>query len=89
MTNTPNHVAIIMDGNRRWARKRRFEVLFGHDKGAEKLREIARSCADTHINWLTVFAFSSENWTLPSPRLMTPVNSVASSRIFDVKLNME
>ena len=63
MSNTPNHVAIIMDGNRRWARKRHLEVLFGHDKGAEKLKEIARCCADAHINWLTVFAFSSENWT--------------------------
>ena len=65
MSNTPNHVAIIMDGNRRWARKRRFEVLFGHDKGAEKLKEISRCCVDARINWLTVFAFSSENWTRP------------------------
>ena len=65
MSNTPNHVAIIMDGNRRWAKKRRLEALLGHDKGAETLRDIAKSCADAHINWLTVFAFSSENWTRP------------------------
>ena len=65
MSNTPNHVAIIMDGNRRWAKKRRLEALLGHDKGAETLQSIAKSCADAHINWLTVFAFSSENWTRP------------------------
>ena len=65
MSNTPSHVAIIMDGNRRWAKKRCLEALLGHDKGAETLRDIAKSCADAHINWLTVFAFSSENWTRP------------------------
>ena len=65
MSNTPNHVAIIMDGNRRWAKKRRLGALSGHDKGAETLKEITESCADAHINWLTVFAFSSENWTRP------------------------
>ena len=65
MSNTPNHVAIIMDGNRRWAKKRRLGALSGHDKGAETLKEITECCADAHINWLTVFAFSSENWTRP------------------------
>ncbi len=65
MSNTPNHIAIIMDGNRRWAKKRRLGSLLGHDKGAETLKVIAESCADAHINWLTVFAFSSENWTRP------------------------
>ena len=65
MSNTPNHVAIIMDGNRRWAKKRRLEALLGHDKGAETLQDITKSCADARINWLTVFAFSSENWTRP------------------------
>ena len=65
MSNTPNHVAIIMDGNRRWAKKRCLEALLGHDKGAEALEDITKSCVDAHINWLTVFAFSSENWTRP------------------------
>ena len=65
MSTSPNHIAIIMDGNRRWAKKRRLEALLGHDKGAETLKEITKSCADEQINWLTVFAFSSENWTRP------------------------
>ena len=65
MSTSPNHIAIIMDGNRRWAKKRRLEALLGHDKGVETLEEITKSCADEQINWLTVFAFSSENWTRP------------------------
>ena len=65
MSTSQNHIAIIMDGNRRWAKKRRLEALLGHDKGAETLKEITKSCADEQINWLTVFAFSSENWTRP------------------------
>ena len=65
MPNIPNHVAIIMDGNRRWASARRLETLFGHDRGAETLKMIAQNSVDAHINWLTVFAFSAENWTRP------------------------
>jgi len=65
MSTIPNHIAIIMDGNRRWAKKRRLEALVGHDKGTETLKEIAKSCSDEQIKWLTVFAFSSENWTRP------------------------
>ena len=65
MPNIPNHLAIIMDGNRRWASARRLETLFGHDRGAETLKMIAQNSVDAHINWLTVFAFSAENWTRP------------------------
>ena len=52
MSISPNHIAIIMDGNRRWAKKRRLEALLGHDKGAETLKDITKGCADAHINWL-------------------------------------
>ena len=65
MPNIPNHVASMMDGNRRWARARRLETLLGHDRGAETLKIIAQNSVDAHINWLTVFAFSAENWSRP------------------------
>lgn len=65
MPNIPNHVAIIIDGNRRWASARRLETLLGHDRGAKTLKMIAQNSVDAHINWLTVFAFSAENWTRP------------------------
>ena len=77
MSTTPNHVAIIMDGNRRWAKKRRLEALLGHEKGAETLNDITQSCADAHINWLTVFAFSSENWTRPEHEVAGLIRLIA------------
>jgi len=65
MSGTPNHVAIIMDGNRRWAKARRLETLLGHDKGAEILKSITKASIEADVNWLTVFAFSAENWSRP------------------------
>ncbi|XXK29658.1 isoprenyl transferase [Rhodobacteraceae bacterium nBUS_24] len=59
---TPNHVAIIMDGNGRWAQARRRPRLFGHRAGAARIREILESCPKLGVKYLTVFAFSTENW---------------------------
>ena len=56
------HLAIIMDGNRRWARRHTLRALAGHDEGAQNLKTIARSVAEHGVDYLTVFAFSSENW---------------------------
>lgn len=62
MENLPQHVAIIMDGNRRWARREGLDVPSGHREGAENLRRIARYANQMGIKYLTVFAFSTENW---------------------------
>ena len=61
-SNLPNHIAIIMDGNRRWAKKKNMPTNFGHKEGAKVLETIARHCADIGVNVLTVYAFSNENW---------------------------
>jgi undecaprenyl diphosphate synthase len=61
-----HHLAIIMDGNRRWAYAHGFEVLKGHHEGADTLEAISRAAIDQKIEWLTVFAFSSENWQRPA-----------------------
>lgn len=58
----PEHIAIIMDGNRRWARSKNLEVKEGHKKGAETLENIANFCNEIGIKYLTVYAFSTENW---------------------------
>ncbi len=58
----PEHVAIIMDGNGRWARKRGIDRVRGHQKGAEAVREIVRASREIGISWLTLYAFSEENW---------------------------
>lgn len=62
---TPSHIAIIMDGNRRWARKRLMPVAVGHASGAKAIRGIVRACSERGIKHLTLFAFSTENWKRP------------------------
>lgn len=61
----PEHVAIIMDGNGRWAKQRGLPRAMGHRKGVETVRETVRAAADAGIKYLTLFAFSSENWRRP------------------------
>ena len=61
----PRHVAIIMDGNGRWAKARRLPRFAGHKRGVEAVREIVKACVQRGIAYLTLFAFSSENWRRP------------------------
>jgi undecaprenyl diphosphate synthase len=58
----PNHVAIIMDGNGRWATSRGKPRLFGHHAGAKRVREVVNACPDLGVKYVTIFAFSTENW---------------------------
>ncbi|QQA44540.1 polyprenyl diphosphate synthase [Pelagovum pacificum] len=58
----PRHVAVIMDGNGRWAQQRGKPRLFGHHAGAKRVREIVEACPDIGVKYLTIFAFSTENW---------------------------
>lgn len=62
----PEHIGIIMDGNGRWAKKRGLPRSAGHTAGAQTFRKIARYCSDIGIKYLTVYAFSTENWRRPS-----------------------
>jgi undecaprenyl diphosphate synthase len=62
----PRHVAIVMDGNGRWARKRHMPRVVGHKQGVDALVRTVQACADRGIDYLTVFAFSSENWKRPT-----------------------
>lgn len=69
MAKIPYHTAIIMDGNRRWAKGRGLEAILGHNQGAEVLKDICKSAFDNEIRWLTVFAFSAQNWNRPEPEI--------------------
>jgi undecaprenyl diphosphate synthase len=62
----PRHVAVVMDGNGRWAKKRFMPRFFGHKQGVDALVRTVLSCADRGVEYLTVFAFSSENWKRPT-----------------------
>lgn len=61
-TGAPRHIAIIMDGNGRWAQARGRPRLFGHHAGAKRVREVVEACEDLGVQYLTIFAFSTENW---------------------------
>ncbi|HUI07828.1 MAG TPA: isoprenyl transferase [Verrucomicrobiae bacterium] len=65
MKNFPRHVAIIMDGNGRWAQQRKLPRIEGHRAGAESVRQIVRACGELGIDYLTLYAFSVENWDRP------------------------
>ena len=65
----PTHVAIIMDGNGRWALERGLPRLSGHRAGTENLREVIESCAEFGIKYLTIYAFSTENWKRPKEEI--------------------
>ncbi|MCG1054496.1 isoprenyl transferase [Mycetohabitans sp. B5] len=65
VTDVPRHIAIIMDGNGRWAQRRRLPRVAGHTKGLDAVRTIVEACAARGVEFLTLFAFSSENWRRP------------------------
>ncbi len=62
----PRHIAIIMDGNGRWAKRRRLPRVAGHQKGRDAVRETVKACGERGVEFLTLFAFSSENWRRPA-----------------------
>lgn len=65
----PSHVAIIMDGNGRWARQRGLERAFGHQQGVDAVREVLEAAAELGIGYLTLYAFSTENWARPDEEI--------------------
>lgn len=65
----PRHIAIIMDGNGRWAQEQGQDRLYGHFHGVESVRNIVEGCAELNIEYLTLYAFSTENWDRPQPEV--------------------
>lgn len=75
----PQHIAIIMDGNGRWAQARGKKRVFGHKAGMERAREMAEVCGDLGVKYLTLFAFSSENWKRPKDEVSFLMELFATS----------
>lgn len=75
----PTHVAIIMDGNGRWAKKKGYLRAIGHENGVDALRKIATASAEINIKYLTVYAFSSENWKRPKKEVNALMSLLVSS----------
>tara|TARA_Y100000766_G_scaffold70654_1_gene59284 strand:+ start:1240 stop:1953 length:714 start_codon:yes stop_codon:yes gene_type:complete len=88
--NTPKHIAIIMDGNGRWAKSRNLPRWKGHEAGAESVREVIDACIESNIQYLTLYAFSTENWNRPKPEvtaLMKLLEKFLTSHTSDLQKN--
>lgn len=86
----PRHVAVIMDGNGRWAKKRLLNRIMGHEKGSETVRSIVRTCREIGIQYLTLYAFSTENWQrskIEVAALMTLLEKFLKSEIQELQDN--
>lgn len=77
--NLPKHVAIIMDGNGRWAKKQGFFRGYGHENGTKSVKLIVEKCAEIGIKHLTLYAFSTENWSRPKSEIDLLMNLLVSS----------
>ena len=79
MKNIPEHIAIIMDGNGRWATERGRERSFGHQAGVETVRRITAECVRLGVKYLTLYTFSTENWNRPADEISALMGLVLSS----------
>jgi len=81
----PRHLAVIMDGNGRWAKKKGLFRAIGHEKGSQAVREIVETCAELPIPYLTLYAFSTENWNRPKMEVDTLMKLLVSSLKKEIK----
>lgn len=81
----PNHVAVIMDGNGRWAQLKGLFRTAGHEKGANAVKEVVEGCGKLGVKYLTLYAFSTENWNRPKMEVKTLMNLLVSSLKKEIK----
>ncbi|WP_299219676.1 isoprenyl transferase [uncultured Aquimarina sp.] len=84
-SNIPEHIAIIMDGNGRWAKKKGFFRAVGHENGTKAVREVVEGAAEIGIKYLTLYAFSTENWNRPKLEVETLMKLLVSSLKKEIK----
>lgn len=85
MDNRARHVALIMDGNGRWAQAHGYDRLRGHSQGVEALRRVVRAATDTDVEYLTVYAFSTENWGRPQSEVEGLMELLASTILLEAE----
>lgn len=85
----PEHVSIIMDGNGRWAQERGKERVFGHFEGVESVRAVTESCIELGVRYLSLFAFSEENWGRPDAEVKTLMTLMAKAAMNELPVFME
>jgi len=89
LSHLPKHVAIIMDGNGRWAKQKGMLRIFGHENGTKSVREIVEASAELGIQFLTLYAFSTENWKRPKKEVDTLMNLLVTSLKKEIKTLQE
>ena len=89
ITKLPTHLAIIMDGNGRWARQKGMVRIFGHENGTKSVREIVEASAEIGIKFLTLYAFSTENWKRPKLEVQTLMKLLVTSLKDEIKTLQE
>ena len=87
LKNVPKHIAIIMDGNGRWAKERGLPRIAGHREGINSVREITRICGEIGVKYLTLFTFSTENWNRPK-REVKALMTLLLSTIKKIKIRI-
>ena len=85
----PNHIAIVMDGNGRWARNKKLDRFKGHEKGVKVVKEITKYCSELGVNYLTLYTFSNENWNRPASEVLSLMNLFRKTLIKEVNLILE
>ena len=86
MTRIPQHIAIIMDGNGRWATERGKERSFGHQAGVDTVRRITSECTRLGVKYLTLYTFSTENWNRPADEISALMRSFKRTTCVSVLL---
>lgn len=81
----PKHIAVIMDGNGRWAKQRGKERLYGHLNGVEAVREVLKACVELNISYLTLYAFSTENWNRPEEEVEGLMNLMVETLAREIR----
>ena len=81
----PKHIAVIMDGNGRWAKNQGLLRVKGHKKGTKAVRETIEACAELGVEFVTLYAFSTENWNRPKLEVDTLMNLLVSSLKKEIK----
>ncbi|HET7361567.1 MAG TPA: isoprenyl transferase [Salinimicrobium sp.] len=81
----PKHIAIIMDGNGRWAKKQGLLRVAGHEKGTKAVRDVVEACSEIGVEYLTLYAFSTENWNRPKIEVDTLMKLLVSSLKKEIK----
>ena len=87
--NIPNHIAIVMDGNGRWALNKNLDRFKGHEKGVRVVKEVTKYCSEIGVKYLTLYTFSNENWKRPANEVISLMKLFRKTLIDEINLILE